>query len=149
MLNPMTTQEMQMLNANYASLKAAQKKFLASADSVAAMNAVSSSSNRDTMIPLTSSLYVPARLVPDAELLVDIGTNFLVGKRAPEAKEMLLKKAELLKSNTESLMKVIGGKQQNLETVNEMIMSRKLEASAAASTASKQQQGQVKFAQIK
>jgi hypothetical protein len=46
-------------------------------------------------------------------------------------------------------MKVIGGKQQNLETVNEMIMSRKLEASAAASTVSKQQQGQVKFAQIK
>jgi len=135
---------MQMLNANYASLKAAQKKFLASADSVTAMNAESSSSNRDTMIPLTSSLYVPARLVPEAELLVDIGTNFLVGKRAPEAKEMLLKKADLLKSNTESLMKVIGGKQQNLETVNEMIMSRRLEASA-----NKAQQGQVKFSQVK
>ena len=133
-----------MLNANYASLKAAQKKFLASADSVTAMNAESSSSNRDTMIPLTSSLYVPARLVPEAELLVDIGTNFLVGKRAPEAKEMLLKKADLLKSNTESLMKVIGGKQQNLETVNEMIMSRRLEASA-----NKAQQGQVKFSQVK
>ena len=45
-----------MLNANYASLKAAQSKFTDSAESVTAMATESSSSNRDTMIPLTSSL---------------------------------------------------------------------------------------------
>jgi len=138
---------MQMLNANYASLKAAQSKFTDSAESVTAMATESSSSNRDTMIPLTSSLYVSARLVPEAELLVDIGTNFLIGKRAPEAKEMLLKKVALLKNNTESLMKVITGKQQNLETVNELVIQRKFEA--ARYQQSQQRGNDIKFAQIK
>ena len=79
-------------------------------------------------MPLTSSLYVPARLAADAELLVDIGTGFFVGKRAAEAREVLLKKAAMLKGNTDSLQKVLQQKQQNLETVNDVIAQRRLMA---------------------
>ena len=98
---------MQELNANYSALRGAQAKFTQSAEAVALLATEASGANRDTLVPLTSALYVPARVVPGSQLLVDIGTGFFVGKRAAEAREVLLKKAALLKANTDSLQKIL------------------------------------------
>ena len=98
-----------MLQSNFSSLRSAQSKFAASAAAVEAYAAEASAAGgaRDALVPLTSSLYVPARLAAEAELLVDIGTGFFVGKRAAEAREVLLKKSALLKANTDSLQKIL------------------------------------------
>ena len=119
-----------MLQSNFSSLRSAQSKFTASAAAVEAYAAEAAAAGgaRDALVPLTSSLYVPARLAADAELLVDIGTGYFVGKRAAEAREVLLKKAALLKANTDNLQKVLQQKQANLETVNEVLMQRRLMA---------------------
>ena len=87
-----------MLQSNFSSLRSAQAKFAQSAAAVEAYAAEAAAAGgpRDSLVPLTSSLYVPARLAADAELLVDIGTGFFVGKRAAEAREVLLKKAAIL-----------------------------------------------------
>jgi prefoldin alpha subunit len=63
---------------------------------------------------LTSSLYIPGRLVKDAEILVDVGAGFFVGRSAVDAKEILNRKVAYLKANTDSLMKVITVRQNNL-----------------------------------
>ena len=119
-----------MLQSNFSSLRSAQSKITASAAAVEAYAAEAAAAGgaRDALVPLTSSLYVPARLAADAELLVDIGTGYFVGKRAAEAREVLLKKAALLKANTDNLQKVLQQKQANLETVNEVLMQRRLMA---------------------
>ena len=102
-------EEITVLQSNFSSLRSAQSKFAASEAAVEAYAAEASAAGgaRDALVPLTSSLYVPARLAADAELLVDIGTGFFVGKRAAEAREVLLKKAALLKANTDSLQKIL------------------------------------------
>lgn len=61
-------------------------------------------------MPLTSSLYVAGVLDPTERVLVDIGTSFFVGKSAADAKELLARKAALLKENTETLSRVISSK---------------------------------------
>ena len=68
---------------------------------------------------MTSSLYVAGTLDPEERVLVDIGTSFYVGKTVAEAKELLLRKAALLRANTETLYRVIGEKRENLDAVQE------------------------------
>jgi prefoldin alpha subunit len=74
---------------------------------------------------LTSSLYIPGRLVKDAEILVDVGAGFFVGRSAVDAKEILNRKVAYLKANTDSLMKVITVRQNNLNALREEIDERK------------------------
>jgi len=126
-LQTQISDEMSVLQSNFSSLRGAQAKFAASAAAVEAYAAEAAAAGgpRDALVPLTSSLYVPARLAADAELLVDIGTGFFVGKRAGEAREVLLKKASLLKANTDSLQKILQQKQANLDTVNEVLLQKK------------------------
>lgn len=70
--------------------------------------------DREVMVPMTSSLYVPGKLVGGSQVLVDIGTNFIVGKSAKEADQIFQKKIVFLKSNTESLLKIINDKKGDL-----------------------------------
>ncbi len=67
------------------------------------------------LVPLTSSLYVAGVLDPTEKVLVDIGTSFFVGKSAADAKELLARKAALLKENTETLSRVISSKRGALQ----------------------------------
>jgi len=75
-------------------------------------------------VPLTGSLYVAGVLDPEERLLVDIGTSFYVGKTAADARELLLRKATLLRANTETLYRVIHEKRSNLDTVQEELQRR-------------------------
>jgi prefoldin alpha subunit len=74
---------------------------------------------KEILVPMTSSLYVAGTLDPEERVLVDIGTSFYVGKTVAEAKELLLRKAALLRANTETLYRVIGEKRENLDAVQE------------------------------
>lgn len=74
------------------------------------------------------SLYVPGTLEPGAQLLVDIGTSFFVGKSASDAAALLRKKAAALKDNTDSLYKVIGEKRENLDVVQDTLSLKQREA---------------------
>jgi prefoldin alpha subunit len=90
----------------------------------------------DILVPLTSSLYVPGRIVKDAEMIVDIGAGYLVGRSPADAKEILTRKGTYIKANTDSLMKVINMKQGNLTTVREVIAERKAAAPSSSSSSS-------------
>ena len=72
-------------------------------------------------MPLTSSLYVAGVLDPTERVLVDIGTGFFVGKTTSAAEELLMKKAMLLKQNTDSLYKVILEKRENLDVAQQAL----------------------------
>ncbi len=78
--------------------------------------------------PRPRSLYVPGTLEPGAQLLVDIGTSFFVGKSASDAAALLRKKAAALKDNTDSLYKVIGEKRENLDVVQDTLSLKQREA---------------------
>lgn len=82
------------------------------------------------LVPLTSSLYVPGVLDPSARVLVDVGTSFFVGKSPADAHDLLERKAALLKTNTETLYRVIVEKREQLDTVAEAVAMRQQQAQA-------------------
>ena len=69
--------ELNSLVSNFQQLKEAQSRF---SDSATAINAIpEGEEGREVMVPLTSSMYVPATLTASNEVLVDIGTGYYVG----------------------------------------------------------------------
>ncbi|RYG50680.1 hypothetical protein EON67_04825 [archaeon] len=80
---------------------------------------------REVMVPLTNAMYVPGTLGKTDEVLVDIGTGFFVGKPLADAIGIMTRKAAMLKSQLDSLSKLIALKQSNLEVLNSNIEYRK------------------------
>ncbi len=83
-------------------------------------------------MPMTSSLYVPGRLVARAEVLVDIGAGFYVGKPPADACAILSRRGGYVKSNTDSLAKVITQRRENMQVLGQFISERRNAAAASA-----------------
>lgn len=79
---------------------------------------------QEILVPLTSSLYVPGRLGSRAEVLVDVGTGFFVGKSVEKATAIMSSKAEMVRKEADKLGKVISVKQSNLEIIESNLQSR-------------------------
>ncbi len=66
-------------------------------------------------------MYVPGKLGSTQEVLVDVGTNFFVGKPVADAQAIMARKVALLKANSDGILKVVNAKKDNLEKINEYI----------------------------
>lgn len=85
------------------------------------------------LIPLTTSLYVPAR--PNANksdvVLVDVGTGFYVEKKTPDAIKFYNGKVEDLTKNLSDIEKAVGSKNSDLRMVEEVLREKVLAEQAA------------------
>lgn len=127
------TQELEHLTSSYASLRSVQARFNACIQALKHMPSSSSqSSTPSSLIPLSSSLYVPGTLaVADdddddskggqARVIVDVGTGYYVEKTVPEAEEMYKGKVAYVGENVEKLQATIERKQDNLRVVGEIL----------------------------
>lgn len=70
--------EVQHLTSSFGQLKAAQAKFKSCIESVATIKP--ENKDKTTLIPLTSSLYVPGKLSDVENVIVDVGTGYFVEK---------------------------------------------------------------------
>jgi prefoldin alpha subunit len=70
--------ELQHLTASYGQLRAAQLKFKGCLDALAALGP--SAEGKETLVPLSASLYVPGRLRSTHTVIVDVGTGYFVEK---------------------------------------------------------------------
>jgi prefoldin alpha subunit len=71
-------QELQHLTASYGQLKAAQAKFRTCIESVNAIKP--ENADKEILVPLTGSLYVPGTIADTQRVIVDIGTGYYVEK---------------------------------------------------------------------
>lgn len=69
-------QELQHLTASYGQLKAAQARFRTCIEAID--NVKPETADREILVPLTSSLYVPGKLADANKVLVDVGTGYYV-----------------------------------------------------------------------
>lgn len=111
-------QDITQLTSNFEQLKVAQSKFQGSSATLASL--ASFTEAREILVPMTSSLYVPGTLVAGSQVLVDIGTNFIVGKSPADADEIFQKKIAGLKVSTDQLMKIINDKKGDLGKLEAM-----------------------------
>ncbi|KAJ1033462.1 hypothetical protein NDA13_001453 [Ustilago tritici] len=124
--------EVQHLTSSFGQLKAAQAKFKSCIDSVASVKP--ENKDKTTLIPLTSSLYVPGKLADSENVIVDVGTGYFVEKSTTDATKMYQEKVEFLTKNLEQLQETVLRQQENLQTTVEMIrMKARAEQQAATS----------------
>lgn len=65
---------------------------------------------QETMIPLTSSLYIQGVVDDNETFLLDYGTDYFVERNSKEAIEFCSRKIEFLKSNMEKVNQILGQK---------------------------------------
>lgn len=111
--------EVQHLTSSFGQLKSAQAKFKSCIDSVSSIQP--GNKDKTTLIPLTSSLYVPGKLSDLESVIVDVGTGYYVEKSTADAKKMYAEKVDFLTKNLEKLQETILRQQENLQTTVEMI----------------------------
>jgi prefoldin alpha subunit len=75
--------------------------------------------DRNILVPLTSSLYVPGKLADTDKVIVDVGTGFYVEKRKSDAKVFYEGKVTDLQANLEKLEAVVRQKTETLRAVEE------------------------------
>lgn len=115
-------EELTHLSNSFQSLRAAQAKFKDCLKSLSAgLNP--SAVDRQILVPLTSSLYVPGKLANADTVIVDVGTGFFVEKGVTDAKDFYDRKIASLDSNLKDLEKVINGKGQNLAVIEDGMMT--------------------------
>lgn len=117
--------ELQQLTASFGGLREAQARFAESKEALRSLNA--GNADKEVLVPLTASMFVPGTLADVREVLVDVGTGYFVEQSVDDARKFMDRKVEFLQSNTDSLKEVLETKRQMLEGVV-FVMQQKLRA---------------------
>ncbi|RLN64662.1 hypothetical protein BBJ29_001779 [Phytophthora kernoviae] len=116
--------ELQQLTASFGGLREAQSRFTESKD---ALNSLAASNlDKQVLVPLTASMFVPGKLSNKEEVLVDVGTGYFVEQSVEKAGQFMDRKVEFLQSNTDQLKTVIESKRNMMEAVL-MVMQQKMQ----------------------
>ncbi|ETN42069.1 prefoldin, alpha subunit [Cyphellophora europaea CBS 101466] len=112
--------ELEHLSASYQRLRAAQSRFKDCIRSIKD-GVESKTPENPLLIPLTPSLYVPARPPPSkpVTVLVDIGTGFYVEKSTSDATKFYDGKIEDLTKNLTQIEEVVRQKTDTLRAVED------------------------------
>ncbi|KAL3920505.1 MAG: hypothetical protein SGARI_006925 [Bacillariaceae sp.] len=136
-LNGMKQSEENRLNAltaRYAQLRAAAARLHASQNAIGEISDGSSggtaATNKEVMVPLTESVYVPGTLMEKEKLLVEIGTGFYVEKTSKDTNAFLERKLKIVDMNSENITKAVQATRSNLESIQIAMQGKILEIRA-------------------
>ncbi|KAJ0398843.1 hypothetical protein ATCC90586_001370 [Pythium insidiosum] len=107
--------ELKQLTTSFGGLREAQARFQESKDALSHLS--DKNLNKEVLVPLTSSMFVPGTLANVQDVLVDIGTGYFVEHKVDDAKAFMDRKITFLESNTDQLKTVLETKRQMLEGV--------------------------------
>ncbi|KLT40662.1 Prefoldin alpha subunit [Cutaneotrichosporon oleaginosum] len=125
-------EELDHLTSSYAQLKQAQAKFRGCVNDVDELK--SAVKDREVLVPLLSSLYVPGKLGDTSHVIVDVGTGYYVRKTRDEAKKHYSDKAAFVQKNLDTLQTTIERKQENVQSVVQVLQMKLQEGGKAAAT---------------
>ncbi|KAL6244117.1 subunit of tubulin prefoldin [Rhinocladiella similis] len=144
------SQELEHLSSSYQRLRAAQSRFRDCIRSIKD-GIQGKSGGTPLLVPLTTSLYVPATLAGStdpssdsgksskATVLVDVGTGFFVEKSPEDGISFYKGKVDDLTKNLGEIEKAVGGKNENLRVIEDVLRQKMLAEQASGSGASRSQ----------
>ncbi|XP_064471380.1 prefoldin subunit 5-like isoform X2 [Ornithodoros turicata] len=97
-------QELDLFSTSLQGLKLAMAKFSESAECLEKL--LPSSEGKEILVPLTSSMYVPGRLVDINKLALDIGTGYYVEKDITGSKDYFKRRIKYLTEKIDQIHKV-------------------------------------------
>ncbi|KAH3666337.1 hypothetical protein OGAPHI_004526 [Ogataea philodendri] len=118
------TTEVDHLQTSFQALKTAQAKYQECGDNVRQVN---SSSKKELLVPLTSSLYVPGKIKENDKFLIDVGTGYYIEKDTKQSLEFFQARLTKLDEDSKKLEQLINEKSQVVERVNGILRSKIME----------------------
>ncbi|KAK5103838.1 subunit of tubulin prefoldin [Lithohypha guttulata] len=119
------SQELEHLSNSHARLRAAQARFR---DCIRSIKDGVQGKTAETplLIPLTTSLYVPARPTKTGTVLVDVGTGYYVSKSTSAATTFYEGKVKDLDKNLSDIERAVGAKNGDLRVVEDVLRGKVL-----------------------
>ena len=107
----------------YSSLRIANNKFLDNKDYIKDLR---NYQDREILVPMTSSLYIPGKCSDVKKLTIEIGGNFYVETTIDKADKFCDRKLESIKKNMDKIDEMIKNKNEQLNAVNQQLIEKQL-----------------------
>ena len=118
----------QNLMGRFAQLRAASARLGAAKTALGSLNA--STADKEIMVPLTESLYVPGKVKNPDRVMCDLGTGFYVERTRDDATGFLERKQKIVDANSENVSGVVQTTQQNVQSIVTAMQGKMLEIRA-------------------
>lgn len=117
-------QDVQSLSSSYTSLKVVLNKFK---DNKVYIKNISESNDKDMLIPLSQSVFIPGKCSDIKHLMIELGGNYLVSTSLDKADAFCNRKIDLLSANMEKIDNMIVEKNKIMNELNYYIISKNQE----------------------
>ena len=118
-------QEISNYSSYYSSLRIAYNKFL---DNKEYINDLKTYQDKEILVPMTSSLYIPGKCCDVKRVTVEIGANFFVETTIDKADKFCDRKLESIKKNLDKIDDLIKKKNEQMNAVNQQLIEKQLKA---------------------
>ena len=118
-------QEISNYSSSYSSLKIAYNKFL---DNKEYINDLKTYQDKEILVPMTSSLYIPGKCSDVKRVTVEIGANFFIETTIDKAEKFCDRKLESIKKNMDNIDELIKNKNEQLNAVNQQLIEKQLKS---------------------
>jgi prefoldin alpha subunit len=118
-LKTQLSQEIQVLQDSLSRLKMVQQSFVTTENTIESLKKYNN--NETILVPLTSSLYVPGKLLTNERVTIDVGTGYYVNRSIEDAKKHFEKKVTFLTKQLEKLQPILQQKVMIRDEVIEVI----------------------------
>lgn len=117
-------QDVQSLSSSYTSLKVVLTKFK---DNKEYIKQLINSKDKEMLVPLTQSVYIPGKCSDISKLMIELGGNYMVSTGVSKAEAFCDRKIELLNSNMEKIDNMIVEKNNIMNEINYQIINKNQE----------------------
>ena len=107
----------------YSSLRAVNNKYL---DNQEYIKMLKEFKDKEILVPMTSSLYIPGKCADVKKLTIEIGANFFVETTIEKAEKFCERKIESLKKTMDEIDKIIQEKNDQLNVVNQNLIEKQV-----------------------
>ena len=118
-------QEISNYSSYYSSLRIAHNKFL---DNKEYINDLKTYEDKEILVPMTSSLYIPGKCVDVKRVTIEIGANFFIETTIDKAEKFCDRKLETIKKNMDKIDDIINNKNEQMNAVNQQLIEKQLKA---------------------
>ena len=118
-------QEIASYSSYYTSLKVALNKFL---DNKEYVKDLTTAKDKEILVPITSSLYVPGKCGDISNVMVEIGTNYFVETKLENAEKFCERKLTMIKSSMEKIDEILKTKSNHMNVLNHNIILKQSQA---------------------
>ena len=108
-------QEITSYSSYLTSLKVAYGKFMDNKEYIRDMTDMK---DKEILVPITSSLYIPGKSGDISNIMVEVGANYFVGTKMDKAEKFCDRKIEMIKKNMDKIDELIKTKNNYMNVIN-------------------------------